>query len=85
MKKLAEIDRRIAEAEENLASLDSRRSTLLEQIKSLKRQRESILAQRLQVNTKISPPSVTNQSSSDDKVALFMSLLLCRTQAGGRC
>jgi superfamily II DNA or RNA helicase len=74
MKRLLEIDRVIAEAEEELAGLNSRRSTLLEQIDGLKRQRESILAGRLQANTKTSLPSVTNQSSSDDKVALFMSL-----------
>jgi hypothetical protein len=49
MKKLVEIDRIIAEAEEEFAGLNSRCSTLLEQIEGLKRQRESILAGRLQV------------------------------------
>jgi hypothetical protein len=74
MKKLLEIDRIIAEAEEELAGLNSRRSTLLEQIQGLKLQRESILARRLKANTKPHLSSVTNQSSSEDKVVLFMSL-----------
>ena len=74
MKKFVEIDRKIAEAEEELAGLNSRRSTLLEQIENLKRQKESTLAGRFQTITKTLFSSVTNQSSSEDKVALFMSL-----------
>jgi superfamily II DNA or RNA helicase len=68
------IDQLLAEAEEELARLNSRRTELLEQIAVLKNQRESILDRSGDVGTETPFNAVTNHSSSEDKVALFMSL-----------
>lgn len=73
MQTLEEIDKMIDKAEEELARLSSIRKALLEQIENLKSQRESVLRQGGRC-PEIRGSSVTNQSSSEDKVALFMSL-----------
>lgn len=69
-----DIEQLLAEAEEELARLNSRRTVLLEQIEVLKRQKELLLDRRVPVSAKTPPAQVTNQSSSEHKVALFMSL-----------
>jgi hypothetical protein len=71
---LEEIDLLIAEAEKELARLDSRRMAILGHIEHLRREKGSIPAGSVQPNTGSVPASVTSQSPSQDKVALFMSL-----------
>jgi superfamily II DNA or RNA helicase len=68
------IEKLLAEAEEELARLNSRRSVLLERIEELKSQKKSLLERQADVALLAEPTQVTNQSSSDEKVALFMSL-----------
>lgn len=74
MRSSDEIDRLLAQAEEDLARLDARRVELLTQISQLRREKIPIL--QLQ-ETPVSPaklPSVTNQASPEAKIALFRSL-----------
>lgn len=69
-----EVNRLLAEAEEELARLDLRRAELLEQIAQLRREESSILHSQ---NASLQParlPLITNQSSQSAKIALFRSL-----------
>ncbi len=73
MKTLDEINRLIAATEAELAELESRRSILLSQAAELQREKVALLQVSIlpDFNDK---PTVTNQSSQEEKIALFHSL-----------
>jgi superfamily II DNA or RNA helicase len=69
-----EIDHLLAEIEKELATLNVRRSELLTQIAKLRQEKAQLLGTH---ETHASPdefPGVTNQSSQEDKIALFRRL-----------
>ncbi|MFH0823437.1 MAG: hypothetical protein V2B18_11855 [Pseudomonadota bacterium] len=74
MRTLEEIDTLIAEAEKELARLDSGRMAILEHIEALRREKGSLSVQRALSSDGHVPALVTILSSSEDKIALFMSL-----------
>jgi hypothetical protein len=69
-----EIKRLLAEARAELAHLDTRRIELVETIAGLQREQALIAQARESSARVIELPSVTNQSSQDEKIALFRSL-----------
>lgn len=74
MRNLDEINRLLAETEEELARLNARRTELLRQITELQQEKSSFLPAQ---GTPLSParlPSITNQSPQEAKIALFRSL-----------
>ncbi|MEI8183722.1 MAG: DEAD/DEAH box helicase family protein [Desulfomonile sp.] len=73
MKTIEEIDRQLARAEEELTVLESRRGVVLEHIQKLSQFRGSLLAEGTGSEPG-GPLCVTNDSPSEDKVALFLSL-----------
>jgi hypothetical protein len=74
VRNLDEIDRLLAEKEEELAQLDARRAELLTQITNLQQEKAPVL----QLQETLLPPtkssSVTNQSSLEAKIPLFRRL-----------
>jgi len=73
MKNLDENNRLIAITEAELAALDSSRSELLARAAELQREKAVLLHVSNEPNL-IDKPAVTNQSSQDEKIALFRSL-----------
>lgn len=73
MKNPDEINRLIAATEAELAELESSRSILLSRVAELQREKTALLQASIpsDFNDK---PTVTNQSSQDEKIALFHSL-----------
>jgi hypothetical protein len=74
MRSLDEINRLLAEAEENLATLNAHQAELLRQIAELQREKASLLPTP---ETPLPPGGsllVTNQSPQEAKIALFRSL-----------
>lgn len=73
MKTLDEINRLIAATEAELAKLESSRSELIARATALQREKAALLQPSIppDFNDK---PTVTNQSSQDEKIALFRSL-----------
>jgi len=71
---LYEIDRLLAEAEQDLENLDVHRANLLLRIKELKQARNSISASLKHLGTLILETTITNQSSEEAKINLFRSL-----------
>src|SRR5574337_296219 len=74
MRSLDEINRRLAEAEENLATLNARQAELLRQIAELQREKASLLLEQETPLPSGGSPLVINQSSQEAKIALFRSL-----------
>ena len=74
MKSSDEIDHLLAEIEKELAALDVRRSELLAQIAELRQEKAQLLGAYDTHALPDKSPGVTNQSSQDDKIALFRSL-----------
>lgn len=71
MNTVIEINRMIAEAEEELAQLEARRSTILETIKKLSEEKE-LVNRSYSLTSKINGNApVTNQSPEADKISLF--------------
>jgi hypothetical protein len=71
MKTVIEINRMIAEAEEELAQLEARRSTILETIKKLSEEKD-LVNRSYSLTSKINENApVTNQSPEADKISLF--------------
>jgi superfamily II DNA or RNA helicase len=73
MKTLDEINRLIAATEAELAELESSRSKLLSRAAELQRKKAALLQPSLPPNSN-DKPTVTNQSSQDEKITLFRSL-----------
>ena len=74
MKSLDEINHLLAELEKDLTTLDARKSELLTQIAELRQEKTQLLGTP---ETHAAPdklPGITNQSSQEDKIALFRSL-----------
>jgi superfamily II DNA or RNA helicase len=74
MRSLDEINRLLAEAEENLATLNGHRAELLRQIAELQQEKTALHREPETLLPPSEPPSVTNQSPQEAKVALFRSL-----------
>jgi superfamily II DNA or RNA helicase len=74
MKSQDEIDRLLAEAKSELAELESRRSELLARLEELQKEKTAQFQLVETLSQNDSQPSVTNQSSQEDKIALFRSL-----------
>jgi hypothetical protein len=71
---LHEIDRLLAEAEQDLENLDARRTELLLRIKELKQVRNSMSASLKYLGAPVLETTITNQSSEEAKISLFRSL-----------
>ena len=69
-----EIDQLLAAAREELSGLDSRREAILEQIERLERQRALLIEGSTNTIEELGKPTVTNQSSEDEKISLFRTL-----------
>ena len=67
------IDAQIQTAEQELAALDEKRKALQARINQLKRQKQSIADEQLPFE-RLSAPKVTNDSTQEQKIALFRSL-----------
>ena len=67
------IDEQIQSAEQELAALDEKRKALQARIKQLKRQKQSIADEQLPFD-RLSESNVTNDSTQEQKIALFRSL-----------
>jgi superfamily II DNA or RNA helicase len=78
MKTVDEINRLIAVKETELAELDRHRSKLLAQVAELQREK-AVLFQSLTPTDLKDSPTVTNQSTQNEKIALFRSLFRGRT------
>ena len=74
MKSLDEIDQLLAEIEKELATLDARRAKLLAQVVELRQEKASLLGAHETQPSLDRIPSVSNQSSQEDKIALFRRL-----------
>ena len=83
MRGLDEINRLLAETEEELAKLNARRTELLAQVSELQREKAPFLPVQ---ETPLQPrlPPVTNQSSQEAKIALFRSLFRGRDDVYAR-
>jgi hypothetical protein len=83
VRSLDEINRRLAETEEELAKLNARRAELLAQVSELQREKASFLpVQETPLQPKL--PPVTNQSSQEAKIALFRGLFRGRDDVYAR-
>ncbi|MGB8648478.1 MAG: DEAD/DEAH box helicase family protein [Anaerolineae bacterium] len=69
-----EISHLLAKAEEELAELDAHRSELLLRIAELQKEKASLLQKREPVLQSAVSPTITNQSSQEEKITLFRSL-----------
>ena len=74
MKSLDEIDQSLAEIEKELATLDGRRAKLLTQVAELRQGKASLLGAYETQASLDKSPSVSNQSSQEEKIALFRGL-----------
>ena len=74
MKTKAEIDLLIEKVEEELARLNTERSKTIEKLKNLRSERAQIDRPPSQISLFYDNVSVSNDSSEDDKIALFRSL-----------
>ena len=75
MRSLDEINRLLAEAEENFATLNAHQAELLRQITQLEQEKAALLhGQETLLPPSGSPPLVTNQSSQEAKIVLFRNL-----------
>jgi hypothetical protein len=79
LESVEEIDRLLAEAEEELVRLESRRAAVLKKIQDLKHQRASSPITMPQADHTVNKSAITNRSASEDKITLFMSLFKGRT------
>jgi hypothetical protein len=73
MKTLDEINRLIAATEAELAELESSRSKLLLRAAELQHEKATLLQPSIPLDVN-DTPTVTNQSSQDEKIILFRSL-----------
>ena len=73
MKNLDEIKRLIVAVEAELAELESSRSDLIARAAELQREKAALLQTSIPSNIN-DKPTVTNQSSQDEKIILFRSL-----------
>jgi hypothetical protein len=73
MKTLDEINRLIAAIEAELVELDSSRTTLLSRAAELQHEKAALFQPSIPLDFN-DKPTVTNQSSQDEKIALFRSL-----------
>jgi hypothetical protein len=73
MKTLDEINRLIAATEAELAELESNRSKLLVQITALQREKSALNQPQISPNPN-QKPTLANQISQDEKIAIFRSL-----------
>lgn len=74
LKNIREIDQMLATAEKELSRLDDRRAIILEQIQGLRRERELIEQSASGSSLLDKRPSVTSQSSQNEKLSLFRRL-----------
>jgi hypothetical protein len=74
MRDLNDINRLIAATEAELSELYNRRSELIAQVAELQREKTALLQPNASPGLDDSEPTVTNQSSQEEKVALFRSL-----------
>lgn len=74
MESLDEINRLLAEKEQQLAQLDVRRAELLAHITTLQQEKAPFLRLQEPLLPSVGVPSMTNQSSPEAKIALFRSL-----------
>jgi hypothetical protein len=68
-----ELDRQLAEAENELVASDNHRAQLKARIKQL-RQRKALLDQPAQLGLELPNLAVSNQSNQEEKIALFRAL-----------
>ena len=73
MKTLDEINRMLAATEAELAELESSRSKLLVQFAALQREKAALNQPQISPNPN-QKPTVANQTSQDEKIAIFRSL-----------
>ena len=73
MKNQEQIDLQIRSAEQELVILDEKRKALQARIKQLKGQKQSIADEQLPFD-RLSESNVTNDSTQEQKIALFRSL-----------
>ena len=73
MKNQKPIDSQIQSAEQELAALDEKRKELQARIEQLKGQRQSIADEQLPFD-RLFKSNVTNESTEEQKIALFRSL-----------
>jgi hypothetical protein len=84
MKTVIEINRMIADAEEELAQLEARRSTILETIKKLSEEKD-LVNRSYSLTSKINENApVTNQSPEADKISLFRKIFKVREDVYSR-
>ena len=69
-----DIDQSITAAEAELARLNVKRAELIARLKELHRTRALLAQSGVQLSLNFGSPAVTNQSSEDEKIALFKSL-----------
>jgi hypothetical protein len=68
-----ELDRQLAEAENELVASDKLRAELITRLKLL-RQRKALLDPPVQLGLELPNVKVSNQSNQEDKIALFRAL-----------
>jgi hypothetical protein len=73
LKNQKSIDEQIQSAEQELAILDEKRKVLQERIEQLKKQKQSIAEKQLPFE-RLSEAKITNNSTQEQKIALFRSL-----------
>ena len=69
-----DIDQSIAAAEEELARLNTKRAEVIDKLQNLRRKNILLAQSGKQLSLTFRSPTVTNQSSEDDMIALFQSL-----------
>jgi len=74
MRDLTDINRLIAETEAELSELNTRRSELIARLAELQHEKATLLRPTAAPSLDDSQPIVTNQSSQEEKLALFRSL-----------
>ena len=77
------IDAQIQSAKQELAALDEKRKALQARINQLKRQKQSIADEQIPFE-RLSAPKVTNDSTQEQKIALFRSLFRGREDVFSR-
>lgn len=74
MRNLDDINRLIAATEAELSELNTRRSELIARVAELQHEKAALLQPIAAPGLNDSQPTVTNQSSQEEKIALFRSL-----------
>lgn len=69
-----DIDQSIAAAEEELIRLDTKRAEVIARLQGLRREKTLLVQSGKQLSLAFRSPTVTNQSSEEYKIALFLSL-----------